>query len=853
MRRAIYFTAFGLMLALTLTCVPGAGADIDPFPQFDCISPNVDFWTKVYAQYSTNQGIVHDSHNLNIIYAIIDLKPYDMPGVRKTNRKRMGRATSRYEVILRYLARHPNANSPEYKRVADLFGPERKAAVFRRAARQVRCQVGQKDRFLAGLIRSGAYLEKIREIFNSYGLPQDLAYLPHVESSFNPKAYSKFGAAGIWQFTRSTGRRFMQVDYVVDERRDPIEATHAAAQLMKENYAKLGSWPLAITAYNHGASGMERAKSVHGDYPSIFQDYRSRIFKFASRNFYSEFLAARQVARDYQTYFGELTLDQPKHTLAMTLEGYVALRKLSDFFGVDMETLRALNPALRPPVFSSQKLVPKGYTLRLPADASDSQTQLLAEIPRAFYRSTQKPSRFYTVQRGDTAGKIARMHRINLSDLILANNLNRRATIYPRQTLRIPLPGESFETAQGTPVTKGKPALLVADNTPINSAESAHVEPQTRESAPDKPEPVESLAVEFEPAGSELADSAAVESESIAPAPAEPATVESVTAESVTTESGLVHSLFAEIDPKESAPSESESVESATAETEPAASELTDSVFDVPDEMESAPVEPGSVESTNIGPGPAAVELDQSLPNEFEAIGDQNAPPQYPSPVLASVIPLGARQAPQNPEAKAAPGTTDTEPNLEIVTADVQIDRVLQEKGRPVGIIHVEVEETLGHYAEWANVRTWQIRNLNGLRFGGVLHLHQKLKIPLHRTTAEKFEETRYEYHKRLQEDFFAVYRIGDVQTYRVRRGDNYWTLCHEKFDLPMWLLKLYNPQTDLADLHLRQILMIPAIEKATADEPGTGAADDDEDSTMDQEDETETNSLKNINSHLSL
>ena len=156
-----------------------------------------------------------------------------------------------------------------------------------------------------------------------------------------------------------------------------------------------------------------------------------------------------------------------------------------------------------------------------------------------------------------------------------------------------------------------------------------------------------------------------------------------------------------------------------------------------------------------------------------------------------------------------------------------------------MGIIQVEVEETLGHYAEWANVRTWQIRNLNGLRYGRLLHLHQQIKIPLYRTTAQKFEENRYEYHKRLQEDFFAVYRIGDVQPYRVRRGDNYWTLCHEKFDMPMWLLKHYNPQIDLADLRSNQNLMIPTIEKATGDEPGTGAPDSDDDGSMDQEGET--------------
>ncbi|MEJ2221529.1 MAG: lytic transglycosylase domain-containing protein [Desulfobacterales bacterium] len=156
--------------------------------------------------------------------------------------------------------------------------------------RNLRCQIGQKDPFRQGIIRSGAYLTEMKQIFHDAGLPEDLVYLPHVESSFNPEAYSKFGAAGMWQFTRSTGKSFMTVSYAVDERRDPIISTRAAARLLKRNYKKLRNWPMAITAYNHGVTGMLRAKRRKGDYETIFKEYRSRIFKFASRNFYSEFL-----------------------------------------------------------------------------------------------------------------------------------------------------------------------------------------------------------------------------------------------------------------------------------------------------------------------------------------------------------------------------------------------------------------------------------------------------------------------------------------------------------------------------------------------------------------------------------
>jgi membrane-bound lytic murein transglycosylase D len=125
-----------------------------------------------------------------------------------------------------------------------------------------------------------------------------------VESSFNPKAYSKAGAAGIWQFTRSTGKKFMKVGRGVDERRDPIRSSKAAAQLLEQNYRILRSWPLAITAYNHGISGLSKARKTKGSEEAIFSDYSTRRFQFASRNFYSEFLATRHVANNYAHYFG---------------------------------------------------------------------------------------------------------------------------------------------------------------------------------------------------------------------------------------------------------------------------------------------------------------------------------------------------------------------------------------------------------------------------------------------------------------------------------------------------------------------------------------------------------------------
>ena len=116
---------------------------------------------------------------------------------------------------------------------------------LRAAAGRIRWQHGLRDRFREGLERSGRWRDYVKEQFTALGVPTDLAALPHVESSYNPNARSHVGASGIWQFTRSTGRRFMRVDHVVDERNDPFAATHAAGQLLAYNYSLTGNWPMA--------------------------------------------------------------------------------------------------------------------------------------------------------------------------------------------------------------------------------------------------------------------------------------------------------------------------------------------------------------------------------------------------------------------------------------------------------------------------------------------------------------------------------------------------------------------------------------------------------------------------------
>jgi membrane-bound lytic murein transglycosylase D len=271
----------------------------------------VNFWIRVYTEVNTNEGFLHDERNLGVVYDTLKFSAGSSP----RDRQRMvdERRDLHISALRRIIAALPNeatreALSADDKRLLALWGPNPSTIILRDATARIRFQLGQADRFREGLMRSSSWSTHIAETFANQGLPSELAVLPHVESSFNAAAYSKVGAAGLWQFMRSTGRRYMRVDDAVDERLDPYRSTEAAAQLLAYNYRVLGSWPLALTAYNHGAAGMRRAKESVGtdDYVKINRTYSSRTFGFASRNFFPSFLAALTVDENPEKYFGAL-------------------------------------------------------------------------------------------------------------------------------------------------------------------------------------------------------------------------------------------------------------------------------------------------------------------------------------------------------------------------------------------------------------------------------------------------------------------------------------------------------------------------------------------------------------------
>jgi membrane-bound lytic murein transglycosylase D len=261
---------------------------------------------------------------------------------------------------------------PEEKKIWNLFKGNSDVDRFRAAAGEdrLRTQTGVRERFREGVQNSRRYIKAMEEIFVREGVPVELTRLPLVESSFNLQATSKVGAAGIWQFMPSTGRLYdMKVGSAVDERRDPLIATEAAARFLKSNYERLGAWPLAITAYNHGPGGVANAINTVGsrDIGDIIRSYRGKNFGFASRNFYTEFLAALDVERNHKKHFGAIEMDAPISYDEVSLESPLSLTRVAEFVGADIDEVRALNPALGSTIREGSSPIPQGYQLRVPS------------------------------------------------------------------------------------------------------------------------------------------------------------------------------------------------------------------------------------------------------------------------------------------------------------------------------------------------------------------------------------------------------------------------------------------------------------------------------------------------------
>ena len=649
-----------LLCLLTLN-IPPVQADLLARPPG--LQPDIQFWRRIFTEYSTRQGVIHDDQNLGMVYGVIELNP-GMSGSQRS--KAYERAASGYKAILTTLANGKREGlSAEEMRVLALWPSKVSKQQLTVARSHLRMQQGLSDRFREGLIRSGLWLDHIRASLKKAGVPEELAALPHVESSFNPDAYSHVGAAGLWQFTRSTGKRFMQVDHIVDERRDPYRSSEAAALLLQYNYSILQNWPLAITAYNHGAAGMRRAVQQLGttDIETILRNYQGRTFGFASRNFYVAFLAALEAERNHEKYFGPLQRARPQQYEIVVMPDYIPANTLSEILGVPLTALHAVNAALMAPVWNGSKYVPRGYPLRLPTGLSGKQ---IAAIPAQFRYRDQTPDEFHKIAPGDTLSGIAARYHTSVSRLVALNSLNSQHRIRAGQTLRLPYKDGLAATSLAT---------MAAANIETDKA----VAPPVSASA--------------------LASAA----------------------------------------------------------------------------QASAPVP--EVDTPALLAGNEAT-LDSLEPEDDQAPAADNETATVPADRLLA------------------------DPSDYLVAAD--------------GSIEVQAEETLGHYADWLNIATQPLRDVNRYSFARAVIVGQRVKLDFTRVSQDAFVARRITYHSGIQDAFFSRYRISSESVHTIRPGDSLWELTQVQYKLPLWLRRQYNPDLELDKLVPGTKVLIPRISPVT-------------------------------------
>jgi membrane-bound lytic murein transglycosylase D len=723
------------------------------FPQPPALDRDVNFWIRVYTEIGTNAGFLHDQYNLGVVYETIQFDP----GMSAHQRERL--VENHREQIVAALKRIAHATgplSPEDQHIRDMWGDAYTPARVLSAVEDIRFQLGQSDRFREGLVRSGLWQAHIVQTLSDLGLPPELGVLPHVESSFNAAAYSKAGAAGMWQFMRSTGRRYMRIDSAVDDRMDPFRSTEAAAQLLSFNYRLLGTWPLALTAYNHGAEGMRRAKEQVGtdDIVMVVRNYHSPSFGFASRNYYVSFLAAMTVDKNPEKYFGPIKREPDARFREVTMPGFVTVSALTHALHINADELRRLNPALLPACWEGRRRVPKGYVLRLPLSGPEWTSELLAaRLSPADLQARQTVPERRKVTKGETLASIAGDYGLKPGELARLNGISARTRLRPGRYLRVP---------EANPVRMAAAHVdHPADQTAASELEAAASAPASPSSAP--------AAVAAN--GSGPAATPAVSETSSAP-PAAAANAANPPS------SAVVPDVSGEPSPQASGTdSAAAPVAVVAANAAPAA----------------APVAPDVEPETNAG-GVSPQVAQQESEQDARAVA-QDKP-------LAVTQPVSAKQAEEitpglGPSAVVSPDSADATDYS--VAAD---DSIV-----------VAPTETLGAYAGWLNVSPARLRALNHLRGKAAVRIGHKLKLDFANSSHEKFESQRRDYHRQLQAAYFASHRISGTQVHVARAGDSLWNLTHRFGDLPAWLLEQYNPDVAFDDLKAGTQIVLPRVE----------------------------------------
>jgi membrane-bound lytic murein transglycosylase D len=766
----------GLAFLLVATT---ATAQQDLFPRPEGLEADIEFWRRVYTEVDTSSGFIHDTVNLGVVYRTLRFSE----DVSRRQRNRIIRAAyDEIRAALGELAKGKRTDlTDEERRVLAAWPEDVTSEELNAGAGRLRFQLGQSDRFRSGLIRSGTWKPYIISILEQRGLPLELAALPHVESSFDPTAYSKVGAAGMWQFTRSTGLRYMRIDHVVDERRDPYFSTTAAARLLQNNFDVLETWPLALTAYNHGVSGMRNAvrQQKTRDIETIVRNYKGRTFGFASRNFYVAFLAALEIDRDPERYFGELSFSRPAESLTVSVPDFVHVNELGQSLGLSPRELRYWNPALTESVWSGDKFVPRGFELRVPVTLGVDPAARLAAIPATARYTAQVPDIYHRVGRGDTISQIAERYGVSMRSLVELNGLRSRNLIRAGEVLRLPGNGDAMPVtlADGAGGTAGPVSTYV-----VRRGDS-----------------VNRIARRFGMTEAALLARNGIADRNLIYAGQELRVDDADPSEEIVAVNDAVVVAAAVSAPAPAA------AEPTLPDASPSAMPLAavDTIIDrdvdrgrlLADERRLLTTE--AALATIMDPGLEADTVDSddlalSAALDSNPDGDIDLPvidsaEGASEPVIADANALGSEQA-----------ELAADPSNYLVGADQTIE--------------VQALETLGHYADWLGLPTQRLRDINGLEFDRAVVIGERLKLEFDAIDVRTFEQRRVDYQQSTQEAFFSSYQITETVEHVIRPGESLWILARRHYQVPVWLLRQFNPDLDFDLIKPGMVVKFPSL-----------------------------------------
>ena len=452
---------------------------------------------------------------------------------------------------------------------------------------------------------------------------------------------------------------------------------------------------------------MRRAARKLGtqDIAVITHQYKSRTFGFASRNFYSEFLAALRIAKDPEAYFGPLEKEQSIELDYYELPFYTTPKALAEGLQVEIATIRTHNPALLEPVWAGQKRIPRGFKFKLPkSELSQPLKGFVTSLPSKSRFAYQTPDTYHRVQRGETLSHIAARYGVQIRELQSINNLRSRHHVRAGQKLRLPTDADRSELI--TLAADGRYTIQSGDT-------------------------LEKIARRFGASENQI-----------------------MAANSISNR----HRIQA------------------------------GQVLRIPSRPETQ-----SVASSSKKKPKSSQKSNTETPKENPAA--QDIPP--PS-VQVGVMALD--------ESK----DVNSDRTLLADPSDYSVSKD--------GTIEVQTGETLGHYADWLDLRASRLRALNGMSYGAPLTVHRHLRMDFSSVSRADFERKRLEFHEDIQEAFFAEWEITGTETHRLRKGDSLWVLSHRKFRVPLWLIQQYNPDLDLSSPSAGSSVSVPVVRRKNLD-----------------------------------